>query len=277
MARMFGFIGNRSDLGARVLELHRDILKVSRPSINEPLGWGIGFFQSSEVLLRRRPIDERAVIDVAEAAEDVRTDVLIGHVRRASIGALRTENTHPFRYRMWLFAQTGTIQGFSRLRDRLRQSQPEFLRRNVRGETDSEQFFYLFLSFLHDAGHLDDGHVEPAHVAGALRASVSLVDQLSAEEGFPQNTGSILVTNGEYLVGLHRDGIMAYRVIKGKSDVEELLGEEGLRKTRIPSIDSTHFTIVASELSSVPDRWHAIDGRRIVTLTRTADPTFEAL
>ena len=46
MARMFGFIGNRSDLGARVLELHRDVLRVPRPSISEPLGWGIGFFQS---------------------------------------------------------------------------------------------------------------------------------------------------------------------------------------------------------------------------------------
>jgi glutamine amidotransferase len=178
---------------------------------------------------------------------------------------------------MWLFAQTGTIRGFARLKDRLRESQPEFLRRNVRGETDSEQFFYLFLSFLHDAGHLDDGHVEPRHVASALRASVALVDQLSAEEGVGHNSGNILVTNGEYLVGLHRDGNMAYRVLKGKSDVEELLGEEGLRKTRIPSIDTTHFTIVATELASIPERWHAVEGRQIVTLTRTEEPSFEAL
>src|SRR5258706_13731563 len=98
MARMFGFIGNRADLGARVLELHDSVLKI-RATPDEPLGWGIGFYQAGEVLLRRRPLDDRPVVDLAEAAETVRTDVLVGHVRRATVGGLRTENTHPFRYR----------------------------------------------------------------------------------------------------------------------------------------------------------------------------------
>lgn len=273
---MFGFIGNRSDLGARVLELNAGVLRIRRePGV--PLGWGIGFYQSGEVLLRRRPIDERDLIDMAEAAENVRTDVMIGHVRRATVGSLRTENTHPFRYRSWLFAQTGTIQGFDRLRDRLLASQPEFLRRSVRGETDSELFFYLFLSFLHDAGHLNDVHVAPEHIRAALRASIALVDRLSAEEGQGENRGDILVTNGEHMIAVHRDNIMAYRVVKGRHDVEELLGEEGLRRTRIPSVDSTRFTMLAAEIEAVPSGWHAVEGRKVVTLTRTDDPISEQL
>src|SRR6188508_3041623 len=247
MARMFGFIGNRADLGARVLEANRTLLKARRTD-GEPLGWGLGFYQSGEVLLRRRPIDDRAEIDLVEAAEDVRTDVMLGHVRRASVGALRTENTHPFRYRAWLFAQTGTIVGFERLRSRLLESQPEFLRRNVRGETDSECFFYLFLSFLHDAGHLEHAHSSFESIAAALRASVALVDRLSAEEGFGMNSGDILVTNGERMVAVHRNGTMAYRVLKGRYDVEGLIGEDAARKARIPSIDSTHLTLIVSEI-----------------------------
>src|SRR5262245_23134444 len=98
MVRMFGFIGNRPDLGARVLESSSSVLKVRRAP-DEPLGWGLGFYQAGEVLLRRRPIDEREEIDLVEAASDLRTDVLLAHVRHASVGALRTENTHPFRYR----------------------------------------------------------------------------------------------------------------------------------------------------------------------------------
>ncbi len=276
MARMFGFIGNRADLGVRVLQLNADALKVKRPA-EQSLGWGIGFYQSGEVLLRRRPIDERDVIDLAEAAESVRTDVLIGHVRRASVGSLRTENTHPFRYRMWLFAQTGTIGGFSSLRERLLASQPEFLRRNVRGDTDSELFFYLFLSFLHDAGHLDEAHVAPEYVATALRASISLVDRLSAEEGHGENRGDLLVTNGEHMIAVHRNGVMAYRVLHGRHDVEELLGEDGLKQVRIPSIDSTRFSLIASELDSVPQGWTPVEGRAIVTMTRTDDPVTEPL
>lgn len=276
MVRMFGFIGNRPDLGARVLESNASELKVRRRG-DEPLGWGLGFYQAGEVLLRRRPIDERPEIDLVEAASDLRTDILLAHVRRASVGALRTENTHPFRYRSWLWAQTGTITGFERLRDRLLASQPEFLRRNVRGETDSELFFYLFLSFLHDSGSLHDANVSAEAMRAALRASVSLVDRLSAEEGFEPNTGDILVTNGERLVAVHRNGNMAHRVLKGKFDIEELLGEEGLRRARIPSIDSTHFTLIASELEAVAPRWTAVPERSIVTLTRADDPAVEQL
>jgi glutamine amidotransferase len=259
-----------------VLELNANVLTV-RPASGESLGWGIGFYQAGEVLLRRRPIDERAVIPLAEAASNIRTDVMIGHVRHATVGALRTENTHPFRYRSWLFAQTGTIVGFERLRDRLLESQPEFLRRNVRGETDSEMFFYLFLSFLHDAGHLNDAHVAPEHVASALRSSISLVDRLSAEEGYAENKGDILVTNGEHMLAVHRNGNMAYRVLRGRNDVEELLGAESMRQVRIPSIDSTHFTLIASELESVPAGWTLVESPRIVTLTRTDDPVSEPL
>ncbi len=272
---MFGFIGNRSDLGARVLKSNADVLTIRRQG--EPLGWGIGFYQAGEILLRRRPIDDRDVIDLTEAAEDIRTDVLVGHVRRASVGALRTENTHPFRYRSWVFAQTGTIGGFDGLRERLLASQPEFLRRNVRGETDSECFFYLFLSFLHDAGHLSEAHVEPEHVAAALRASIALVDRLSAEEGQTPNGGNILVTNGETMMAVHRDGVMAYRVLRGKFDVEELLGEEATRRAGIPSIESMHFTIIASDLDAVPTGWTAVEGRSIVTLSRVKAPEIEAL
>ncbi|MFO0570802.1 MAG: class II glutamine amidotransferase [Polyangiaceae bacterium] len=276
MARMFGFIGNRADLGSRVLELHSAVLAV-RPSPGEPLGWGIGFYQSGEVLLRRRPIDDRPLIEMSEAAKGVRTDAMIGHVRRATVGALRTENTHPFRYRSWLFAQTGTIRGFDRLRDRLLDSLPEFLRRNVRGETDSEIFFHLFLSFLHDAGELNDGNVPTESVVTALRSSVALVDRLSQEEGEEQNAGDILVTNGEQMVAVHRNGGMAFRVLRGRYDVEELLGAESRMHVRIPAVESTHFSLIASELDSTPAGWTDVRSPSIVTLSRTDDPLTETL
>lgn len=274
---MFGFIGNRADLGARVLALQSDVMKI-RVEPGRSMGWGLGFYQAGEVLLRRRPIDDREEIDLSPVIEGIRTDVLIGHIRWPTVGGLRTENTHPFRHRQWLFAQTGTIGGFSALRDRLLESQPEFLRRNVRGDTDSELFFYLFLSFLHDAGHLADHTVLAEHVRAALRACISLVDRLSAEEGFPSNTGDLLVTNGEYIVGVHRgEEQMAYRVLRGRHDVEELLGNDGLDQARIPNVDTTHFSLVASGLSEVPGGFLTVADRTFATFTRTEDPAFETI
>jgi predicted glutamine amidotransferase len=276
MARMFGFIGNRADLGALVLASSAEVLRVRRAP-DQPLGWGIGFYQAGEVLLRRRPLDDREEIDLAEAASDVRADVLLGHVRLASVGALRTENTHPFRYRSWLWAQTGTIAGFERLRARLLEAQPEFLHRNVRGETDSELFFYLFLSFLHDAGHLEAAHASFEAISAALRASIALVDRLSAEEGHTPNSGDILVSNGERMVAVHRNGSMAYRVLRGRYDIEGLLGEDTMRRARIPSLDSTHFTLIVSEATNIPTGFRTIEGRSLVSLTRTDDPVLEPL
>lgn len=274
---MVGIIGNRPDLGAPILAFEREVLRERRVGA-QPLGWGIGFHQAGEVLLRRRPLDEREVVDLSEAAADIRTDVLLGHVRHASVGGLRTENTHPFRYRSWLFAATGTIQGFDRLRPRLLDSMPAFLSRNVRGETDTELFFYLFLSFLHDAGMLSDGGVEPERIRGALRASVALVDRLSAEEGQSQNTGDALVSNGEVVIALHRSDRAAYRVLSGRNDAEEVLSGVGAERTRIPGIESTHFSLVACGISApLPPRWTPLTARSLLTLRRSLPPEVEPL
>src|ERR1700690_730827 len=181
MARLFGIIGNRADLMSRVVSLEGASLKTKAQGV--PLGWGLGFYQGGEVLIRRRPIDERQELDVASLVSDVRADVVVGHVRQATVGVLRTENTHPFRYRQWLFAQTGTVSEFDQVRERLMASVPEFLRSGIRGDTDAEIVFHVFLSFLHDAGRLNDGQVEGPLVREALRSTLAVVDGMTSEVG----------------------------------------------------------------------------------------------
>src|SRR6516225_3270413 len=224
MARLFGIIGNRPDLAARVLSFEADALRAR--SKGAPLGWGLGFYQGGEVLMRRRPIDERPEIDVAKLAGDVRADLVVGHVRYATVGALRTENTHPFRYRQWLFAQAGTVSEFEQVRERLVASVPEFLRSGIRGDTDAEVVFHVFLSFLHDAGRLNDGLVEPPLVREALRSSLAVVDGMTAEVGLEAAKLNLMVSNGDQLVAVHRsDTAMRLRLLSGKSDADGVIGD----------------------------------------------------
>lgn len=274
MARLFGFLGNRADLGARVLEMESAALCVRQPAA---VGWGIGFHQGGEVLLRRRPIDDRAEIDVAALASDVRTDALVGHVRVPTVGGQRTENTQPFRYRQWLFAHTGTVPAFGALRDRLFESLPEFLRRDVRGETDSELLFHLFLSFLHDAGHLGPSAVPASVTRGALRSTLALVDRLCAEEGAEAGAANLLVSDGEHMVGVGRGAPMGYRVIKGRADLERLLGDDGLRRARIPDMASCRFALVASDFDVEPRGWTMLPPASTVALERDRDPSVEPI
>ena len=285
MARLFGLIGNRADLAARVLGSEAEALRVQ--SKGTPLGWGIGFYQGGEVLMRRRPIDDHATVEVAKVVGDVRADVLVGHVRNATVGALRTENTHPFRYRQWLFAQTGTLPSFEAIRDRLIGSVPEFLRSSIRGESDAEILFYVFLSFLHDAGRLNDGISDPSHVRDALRSCVAVVDGLAAEVGGTPSQVNVMVCNGENIFALHRGAQMGYRVIAGKGDAEALIGADLNLRRKTPELEQMHFALLGSDFDedwslaasspAAQSRWKVVPERSLVTLERGKDPHIESI
>lgn len=273
MERLFGFIGNRSDLGSRVLDV--DAAALATPSQGERLGWGVGFYQAGEVLLRRRPMDDRSTIDVASLTRDVRTDALIGNVCEPSFGEPRTQNTQPFRYRDWLFAHHGRVNKFERLRDRLAESIPDFLRRNVRGETDSELVFFLYLSFLHDAGQLR-GPTPPTAVTEALRGTCALLDRLAHEEGADDaGVMGLLVSNGELIAGLSRNADMAFRPVRGENDIEALLPEDGLRRRRLPDMARVRFTIIATGLSEPRPGWTKMPQRSTVVLGRLDEPVVD--
>ncbi len=278
MARLVGLIGNRPDLGARMIEVEGQGLSFRRKAGVTP-GWGVGFYQSGEILLKRRPIDDRPVIAIGDVAGGIRTDLLIAHIRAATVGGQRTENTHPFRYRQWLFAHTGTVESFTSLRGRLRESLPAFLLRDVRGETDSELLFHLFLSFLHDAGELDRPDVPAENARSALRATLALVDRLCAEEGAGPSAMNVLLSNAEYLVALHGASLMAYRTYEGPADVGRLVGDGGLGRMRLPDFAQARVTLVASDFDDdrPPAGWTVLPERAIVLFTRENEPSSESL
>jgi len=278
MARLIGIIGNRPDLAARVLAFESDALRAR--SKGTPLGWGLGFYQGGEVLMRRRPIDERPDIDIAKLAGDVRADLVVGHVRQATIGALRTENTHPFRYRQWLFAQTGTVSEFDQVRERLIASVPEFLRSGIRGDTDAEVVFHVFLSFLHDAGRLSDGPVEGPLVREALRSTLAVVDGMTSEVGSGAAQLNMMLSDGAELVAVHRSNAgMSLRTLSGKGDADAVIGDDVQLRRKIPELGRMHFSLVASDFDETPPngRWKAVPECAIVTMTRDDDPRIEAL
>jgi predicted glutamine amidotransferase len=263
---------------ARVFAVEGASLRTKAKGV--PLGWGLGFYQGGEVLIRRRPIDERQEVDVAALVSDLRADVLIGHVRQATVGVLRTENTHPFRYRQWLFAQTGTVYEFERIRERLVQSVPEFLRGGIRGETDAEVVFHVFLSFLHDAGLLGDGPVGESSIRNAIRSSLAVVDGMTAELGAGAAKLNIVLSNGEFVVAVHRSDLpMRLRVISGAHDADVILGEDAQLRRKTPELARMRFSMVASDFDDVgPNgRWKAVPEQSIVTMLRDVEPRVEAL
>jgi predicted glutamine amidotransferase len=189
------------------------------------------------------------------------------------VGALRTENTPPFRYRNWLFAQRGTIDGFDQIRSPLLERLPEFLRCNLRGETDGEAMFYSFLSCLDEDIGLDCDRISAARIREALRSALSRGDQLLARAGQPAAALDWFVSDGEHLVSLHRTGTMMYRRFEAPEELEALLPEGP------PAAPPHPFrcSVLASGLDTLPEKWSRLEPGNLVTLNRTDPPAIEAL
>ncbi|HYG67357.1 MAG TPA: class II glutamine amidotransferase, partial [Anaeromyxobacteraceae bacterium] len=86
-------------------------------SHKHPHGWGIGWYgDDGRVKLRRGILPAHADAAFLRAARAARSQVVVAHVRDASVGPVTTVNTHPFRCGRWLFAHNGTVARYRKSR-----------------------------------------------------------------------------------------------------------------------------------------------------------------
>jgi glutamine amidotransferase len=256
MGRLLGYMANRTDRLGHVLDEEHDA--IAPPPDFRPDAWGIGFYQGGEVLHKKRPKLDEGPIDWESVARGVRSDCVVIHFRRATVGDFRADNTHPFRMRQWMFAHNGTVQGFGAIRERLLESLPDFLRRNIRGATDSEHVFGVILSFLHDAGQLDAMETDEKVVLGALRSTVALIDRHCAEVGAPEPTLNLIVTNGRAMYALRRDTPLYYVERTG------LPGEGPATK----GAGAFRYVLVFSDGDEAPPGYSTVDARSVLVVDR---------
>ena len=183
-------------------------------------GFGLGFVQGGDVLLRKQPRADTSTVDLYSLAKDTRAEALIGRVGLSRDGNTPAEDADPFRFRSWLFGSIGEFDevALESVRDRLLESTPAFLRRNIRGHSPSEHLFHLFLAFLHDAGTLDQPTPSPTAVHGALRNSLAFVDRLLAEVSAAPLRIALAATNGRCFVAASHGHPMRYLQIEGIPD-----------------------------------------------------------
>ena len=120
-------------------------------SHRHPHGWGIGWYVEGSPHVARGILPAHADASFAEAGRSIRSTIVLAHVREASVGPVLAENTHPFLWDRWLFAHNGTVARFNEdpaVRAAIEGEIDPDLRRSVRGDTDSERCFYLFVTRL---------------------------------------------------------------------------------------------------------------------------------
>ena len=125
-------------------------------------GWGLAQYDSGEPMLERDVAAAYASNRFAELSATLRSANLLVHLRLASVGEVVERNSHPFRHDRWTFAHNGTVKKFQSAPGLVEERIAPELRPLIRGETDSERCFYLFLTHL-------KGGTEAADVTRALR------------------------------------------------------------------------------------------------------------
>ena len=175
MCRVLGCVA------AEPVSLRRELVEAENPFVRQSeehdSGWGMAVY-------RRGEGEEPSCLRFPEAAYadgefhdavDRRGRIFNAHVRRATLGGLTPENTHPFCLGSYSFCHNGTILRFARLLE------PGVAR--PAGDTDSEALFNLLMRDL-----------DPARVIDSLRRAIATTIERSDFSGV-----NFLFSDGERL------------------------------------------------------------------------------
>lgn len=156
MCRVFGAVASDP------ISIRHELIESSNPLIRlseqHDSGWGLAAY---EEVGQPAPVTERfATAAHSDARFDAATAItgriFNAHVRRATLGGLSPQNTHPFEFGPYSFAHNGTILNYRGL---LRPGMPQ-----PRGETDSETFFLRLMN-----------EFDPADPVRSLRGTVATI------------------------------------------------------------------------------------------------------
>ena len=196
MCRLFGYRSEApTGVQHELLEAENSLHLQSR---EHPDGWGIGWYEGGRPKVTRALEAAHEDAEFAAAGKAVASTTILAHVRKASVGRIALENTHPFAWGRWLFVHNGTIPAWDRCAAAVEARIEPSLRRAISGETDSERCFLLFLSFLARrcdpaAASLSEAGAALSDAVAAVRAAVEPVAQAEASTTFLATDGQVMV------------------------------------------------------------------------------------
>jgi predicted glutamine amidotransferase len=243
VCRIFGCVASEP------VSVRHELLEAPNPLIRQSehhdSGWGMAVYQrleGGEPSLIRIPEAAHAGKGFAQATE-ARGCIFNVHVRRATVGGLSLENTHPFTMGPYSFCHNGTIIDY-----------PLLGMDGAHGDTDSEHFFRLLMSRL-----------DLRDVVGSLRSAVSAVVEASVVSGvnflfsdgqrlYAYRLGVFdlfwLARPGQLLVSSEKVTDEAWHAVRqdvllvlepdrrlGEPHAERLLGDAAVARARLEALD----------------------------------------
>jgi predicted glutamine amidotransferase len=203
-------------------------------------GWGVVRFDDATTAHHRDICPFHASEEFHALTKNLRSKNLLAHIREASVGGAHPDNTHPFANGRWVFCHNGTVRGYDTHPGPLDALISEKWKAQIKGQTDSERCFYLFLTHLEGATSLDA-------VCAALGRTLREVAALYPGPAEKPTALNLLVTDGTItVVTRHKKGL--YRV---ERDGLQMIASE-------PVVDGEPWSEVPEDhLLTIDEQLHA--------------------
>jgi glutamine amidotransferase len=228
-------------------------------------GWGVATYTDRVPQVERQAWAAYHGEHFRRTAARTYSRTVVAHVRRASIGFVGPENTHPFVHGRWVFAHNGTLRAFDKIRQQMLDAMTPEHRMAIRGSTDSEHVFHLLMSLRERCPSLTP--------LETLQVGLRQVIDWSRKADATANIGlNVLLTDGEELVGSRWDRTLWYVEREQVQDCEIC----GFPHIRHDPQANYRAAVIASEPIS-HEHWIAVPEGTIFSLTPDMHLHFEPL
>ena len=225
MCRLFGFKASRSTNIRFSLAHAPNAIRAQSASSAD--GWGIGFYAAHVARVIKRPISAEEDTTFIRLSDKIRSDTVVAHLRKGTVGGVNTLNCHPFQYHNWMLAHNGTLEKATEIRALILQDLSPKLQENVRGATDSELCFHIFLDILQREFHadLDDPKLSSNLIFQALRSAIHCMDRLGERAGATLVSRlNFMLTNGQVMLAARRGHALFTLERSNRSDIASMYG-----------------------------------------------------
>ncbi|KKL17931.1 hypothetical protein LCGC14_2480610 [marine sediment metagenome] len=256
MCRLFGLISNK-EVNVEFSFLKADLPFENLSQVN-PHGWGIGYYKNDNAKVQKQPIPAFESKRFQEIARSIRSEMFVSHVRYSTQGELSSENTHPFKYKNWIFAHNGNID----IRDKLLECLNTKFKNAIKGETDSEVFFYWLLQNIEGKNNLLE----------SIKKSVTFIE---LNRGNNTTGINFILSNGEELIALRKafQKISKYSLYylcrkPNKMEVIKFQSKETLQLITSKNLKDEEAILVCSEKLTEEENWVELDNNQILIVKK---------
>lgn len=206
-------------------------------------GWGIGWYKGGMPNVEKGKRTALAPTTNQPVSHTVASTVIISHIRFATTGSISEENAHPFQFKSWLFAHSGTVSK-EKLFPLLK---PPYNQEFQSEPVDSEVYFRFVLQSMKEQGE------KPG-----LQLALCQLDS--------KQEGTFLLSDGETLYGFSK-GIPLYwllwrgaQAFAGQSTTTGSLYQSSQMAT------TSGFFISSDRLTQ--DNWKVMDSGELIIVRK---------